>query len=141
MKKKMQEDILLALKVIENGGLLKSGKLPNEYKGYISSFGAAVGQSGLLPATMIFSEKPSNNRDGTKQMRCKLMRAIYDVMIGAETPSTDDHILLIHAKNPNVYRNPKEVKKILDSAIALKMAMRAYASEETQISQSEINTP
>ena len=142
MKEKMQNDIIHALTVIEIGGILeekerkdKDGNkfkvyvLPNEYKGYISSYGAAVGQSGLLPATMFFSEK---GNDKTKKMRCRLMRAIYAVLKN-ETPKTDsdnqDHILLNYAKAN--FSNRKNIQKVLDAAIALKMAMRGFESSES----------
>ena len=134
MKKKMQEDIIHALDMIKKVDMLdKNGKLPNEYKGYISSYGAAVGQSGLLPATMFYSEKGSS--DKTKKMRCRLMQAIYAVL-KKEEPSTNEHILLDYAKLN--YDNMSEAQNILNAAIALKMAMRAYASDTTTASQNII---
>jgi CRISPR-associated protein Cmr5 len=128
MKKKMQDSIVHALSVITKVGMLENGKLPNEYKGYISSYGAAVGQSGLLPATMFFSEKPAQNPKltDTKLRRTKLMRAIYAVL-KKEEPSTNEHVLLNYAKLN--YTNRTEIQNILNAAVALKMAMRAYSSE------------
>ena len=133
MKKKMQEDIIRALKIIKQVDMLENGKLPNEYKGYISSYGAAVGQSGLLPATMFFSEKPANNPklSDTKLRRTKLMRAIHAVLKKKEQADTDAHVLLNHAKM--VYSDTQEVRKILNAAVALKMAMRAFASDDAVV--------
>jgi CRISPR-associated protein (Cas_Cmr5) len=129
MKKKMQDSIVHALSVITKVGMLEKGKLPNEYKGYISSYGAAVGQSGLLPATMFFSEKPAQNPKltDTKLRRTKLMRAIYAVLKKEGEPSTNEHVLLNYAKLN--YTNRTEIQNILNAAVALKMAMRAYSSD------------
>ena len=58
------------------------------------------------------------------------MRAIHAVLENKAEPDANEHVLLNHAKNAEIYGNPREVQKILNAAIALKMAMRAYASDD-----------
>jgi hypothetical protein len=156
MKAKYQENIKHALDIIPLMGLLSNGKLPNEYKGYISSFGTAIGQSGALPAILFFSEKAKDGADktDTKYRRCLLMKAIYAILNIDKFIDKNDAAVAINqeklnglsqskasvllnyitntdANNPQKYKSRKETLKILDAALALKMAMRAFESDTT----------
>jgi len=81
--------------------------VPNEYNGYISSFGASIRQAGLL-ATILFFENTSGS---ASQDRTKVLRAIEYIL---ELPQ-DDSI-----------KNNLDREKIEMAAVALKLAIRTY---------------
>ena len=94
-------------------------EIAKEYKGYISSFGAAVMQSGLLPALYFNHQSDNSDKD-----RKKLMNVIFDVIkIGYNINFNGN--LLKYAKQDNV--NLKQLEKqILDAATAVKLVIRTY---------------
>jgi CRISPR/Cas system CMR-associated protein Cmr5 small subunit len=138
MKTKYQKDIAFALVAIKTFKLAdESDKLPNEYKGYISSFGAAMGQSGALPAILFFSEKGDSD---TKKNRCKLMKAILSVIKQhSDTTKTEllDYIKENGEGNQPRYLSRIETLKVLDAALAIKMAMRAFENIKSNDNKSE----
>jgi len=84
--------------------------IPKEYNGYISSFGASVSQAGLLSSVAFFENKNAN----AQQDRTKLMKAIA-LLIGHDGALID-----------YVTKHPKDKEKILDAAVALKLAIRTF---------------
>ena len=86
--------------------IFRDGYVPKEYNGYISTFGAAIRQAGLL-ATILFFENDSSN---ALQDRKKVLRAI-------------EYILDIPQKS---IRNNLDRDKIEMAAVALKLAIRTY---------------
>lgn len=107
-------DLEAAIRAINEVKISKTGETPSEFTGYIASFGAAVVQSGLLPAVIFFEDK-----GGASQDRPKLMSAIRQ-MLGITQPKLSDYLLmpetdLIAARND-----------VLRMAIALKLALRTF---------------
>ena len=100
----------------DNGRTVKY--IPKEYKGYISSFGAAVIQSGLLPALYF-----NYGSERSVQDRKLLMNTIFEVMKKAYQIESDKN-LLDYAKESNNLNKLKE--QILDAATALKLVIRTY---------------
>jgi len=78
--------------------------VPNEYNGYISSFGASIRQAGLLATILFFENSTSTSKD-----RTKVLRAI-------------EYIL----KLPNSIKDNLDREKIEMAAVALKLAIRTY---------------
>ena len=64
-----------------------AGEVPNEFNGYISSFGAQVIQSGLAPAVVFFEDKDANSNED----RGKIIKAIMQIM-GLTRGSMYNHI-------------------------------------------------
>jgi CRISPR-associated protein Cmr5 len=118
--KKLDELIPIALKVIEEC-LLDSGKIPRQYNGYISSFGAMV-RSGLKPAIAFFENKDSE----AQQDRSKITKAILKIICRDKNISSIPDTLLeyvLQKEDTDAYILKKE---ILEAATALKLAMRTF---------------
>ena len=94
-------------------------EIDKEYKGYISSFGAAVMQSGLLPAIYFNHQSEGSGKD-----RKKLMQVIFEV-IKLENNIHFNGNLLKYAKQNTVDLKQLE-KQILDAATAVKLVIRTY---------------
>jgi CRISPR-associated protein Cmr5 len=118
MNKRIEKWIPSAIKAIEKSGIVKAdGTIPKEYNGYISSFGAAVMQSGLK-AAIAFNE---NTESGSVYGKSPLMRAILEIMNG-EPPAEGATLLAYVLSNDTI-----ETKSaVLDATIALKLAIRTF---------------
>jgi CRISPR/Cas system CMR-associated protein Cmr5 small subunit len=140
----MNDKTLIALEVVTQLNFVETNnKLPNEYKGYISSFGASVGQAGLLPAVLFYSEK---GNDTTKTRRIKLMNALLTLIktynstrnvedwqndIGIKVSTnlqSGDYKLLEYVKTQNY--SIQCANEVLEAGIALKLAFRAFATPQ-----------
>ncbi len=114
-------EIMLKAKKDENGNVVidKNGNtikyIPKEFKGYISSFGASVIQSGLIPALAFFS-----NDEGAKEDRSKILDVIYQIL---EINSPPGNLLKYVVDNGD---NELLKEQIMDAATALKLAIRTY---------------
>lgn len=90
--------------------LEENGAINKAYNGYIATFGASIRQAGLLPTILFFSKES----ESTKADRRKILHAIKEIL-GLQ----DD----LHSYAQN---DPKAKENIIDAAIALKLAIRAY---------------
>ena len=96
-----------------------NGIYESEYKGYISAFGAAVIQSGLLPAVIFFE-----NSDGNQDKKL-LVKAIVFVLtsVGGYTIAPDrdfsQFVRLFQDKDTLL-------NDVNHAAVALKLALRTY---------------
>jgi len=119
MKSRIEKFVPLAIEKAEQLIIEKDGKryIPKEFKGYISSFGASVIQSGLIPALAFFS-----NDEGAKEDRSKILEVIYQIL---EINSTSGNLLKYAVEE---YKGDKELleEKIMDAATSLKLAIRTY---------------
>ena len=108
----------------ERNFVKNSNEISKEYQSYISSFGASVMQSGLLPA-LYFNH---NTESQSAKDRKKLMNVIYKTLqekyriLHHNVPQERD--LLEYAKNHPDLR--KLQKEILDAATAVKLVIRTY---------------
>lgn len=102
----------------------KQGKYKKEFGGYISSLGAAIVQSGLLPA-MIFYESDSEQASERK----KVVKALaYILKKDKEQYNINGSIagyLLGNLDNASFDKN-LFLKKVTESATAMKLALRMY---------------
>lgn len=103
-------DILSELNISENG-IIK-----NAYRSQICAFGAAITMGSLLSAVAFFSQKGNCSVD-----RHKLMSAIKKLS------GFDGSSLFEYVKNNNT---PATKQLVLESAIALKLAMNLYTIEK-----------
>ncbi|EKN42335.1 hypothetical protein CFSAN001627_07407 [Clostridium botulinum CFSAN001627] len=103
----------------------KEIKLPKEFKGYISSFGASLIQSGLLPTVAFFEDENANSQSD----RSKIAEIIFDILnIGDSYEKNKLLDYLIKNKE-----NEKEIKEdIKNIAIALKLAMRTFKFDDKE---------
>ena len=124
MKKNITKLLLFADEAARE--YLVKGKDNNEYikkeqNGYISSFGAAIVQSGLLPAIYFNFNSENSSAD-----RRAVMNAIYYILQKQDASINEDD-LLKYAKKVAQKGDLRELKiKILDAATALKLVIRTY---------------
>ena len=101
--------------------LVNNGEICKEFKGYISSFGAAITQSGLLPALAFNHQSES----GSKKDRILLMEAIFLLI----KKMRNDEIIV----KENLFEYAKVVSdlrflknQIVDATTAIKLVIRTY---------------
>jgi len=108
-----------AYTVLEQVGIAKDKQLGKWWKGQISAFGASVAQGSLLAAVAFFSKNDDE--------RAKLMEAIQKVLGIKES-------LRVYVQPP-VSAEVRE--KVMDAAVALKLAMNLYDLEKERNSDDE----
>lgn len=127
-KREVEKYIPLAIEIIKevmDSDESKEGKtvevieLPKEFKGYISSFGASIIQSGLLPTVAFFENKDSKSEAD----RIKITEMIFNIL-DIERDYEEYKLLNYLLENKE---NEKEIKEDIENiAIALKLAMRTF---------------
>ena len=122
-------DRLIPIALIEAGKLIdkKDDKMPREYKGYISSFGASVIQSGLKAAVAFYENKTADS----KQNKWKLTQAILNILKadGKVADSYDSLMKFVVSDECNSNLS-KSRRDITDAATALKLAIRTFKMTE-----------
>lgn len=112
------QEIANALSALtQNGIVSKDGSYSKEFNGYISSFGASLVQSGLLPTVIFFENKDaSSNEDRT------LVISALKQMIGiGNEPSMAKYIIKEKKANDQVF-----VNNVTRAMTAMKLALRMY---------------
>jgi CRISPR-associated protein Cmr5 len=95
------------------------GVIPSAYNGYISSFGASIMQSGLLPTLALFE----NTNASTKENKEYLSYLIVQVLRGNDEYTS----LLRYVLEGNEQLLKKE---ILDISIAIKLSIRTFTLDK-----------
>jgi len=114
-KKRVEEYIPIALEVLEDE--FKDGKIPSEYNGYISAFGAGIIQSGLKPTVAIYENKNSS----TKSEKDRLTRVILKMIDSQTSEESLLRYIIGSDEDENILK-----EKIKDASIAIKLAMRTF---------------
>ena len=102
------------LKTKPKGVFNDNGKVVKEMPGYISSFGSAVIQSGLLPAVALFSQE-----GGQGKSKKPLMNALAKLV----NQNKDTSLLELSIPREKDTQFRTEVTR---AAVALKLAMRTF---------------
>lgn len=102
----------------------ENGTYDNRFKGYISSFGASIVQSGLLP-TVIFYEKEET---GEAKDRPKVVQALIAMLNNnqsGDNPRIPEKLskYIIDKKCGNEF-----IEEVTDCMVAMKLALRMYRS-------------
>lgn len=126
MNKKVNELIPKALKALEDSQVVVNRKFDKEYKGYISSMGASIIQSGLI-ATLAFYSSPTSEAG---EKRTKLLDAILMLIENNTQGRLLDYVLAYTNVGQNKTKIDKYEKKISDALIALKLALRTFKQKE-----------
>ena len=114
-KKQVNEWIPSAKKAVEEYGIAKNGKVDNKFRGYISSFGAAVILGSFKSAAAFMAHKGESNVE-----RNLLIRAMYKIINGEDISSED--VFRYICKNNN--RRTKE--DFINASIALKLSLNYF---------------
>ena len=146
MKKIKNEDFANALKAVE--AMLTNGKLEKEYDGYVSSLGASIINSGLLPTLSFYTDVHKNT---SEVRRFKLLKAVFAVMnpTAAKAAGSDNKGLLNYVL-AKVYGEgfkqapagtlgegdtkelTKQKNRLLEAAVAVKLAMRNFKHSDSK---------
>lgn len=111
-----------------------AGQVPNEFKGYIDSFGAAIVYNGLIPAVVFYESKGKDTADKEKQTveinRNKLMQAILQLLPHQEGKklSSNENALynyILHRKHQG-HSMRKIRQDVVDAGIAVKLALKTF---------------
>ena len=130
--KQVEKFIPPAVQLIKDHLATGEGKLvvPSVYKGYISSMGASIIMSGLLPTLAFY------NTDGDNSSSEKARRPLLNVLHGLlkdRHEGLDRHGLFEHAiglqeaKRHAALRQLKE--EVIQASIAVKLALRTFKME------------
>ncbi|PVZ12737.1 CRISPR-associated protein Cmr5 [Porphyromonas loveana] len=125
--KDVQRHIPKAMDAIEKVGIAKGNRIEKVHEGYINSLGANIIQSGLLP-TLIFYNK---------EKRELWLKALYYMWCESEPQDLSNPTAIIReiigkkgGKLSEIKLNPSDERKILEYAVALKLAARTFVFVE-----------
>ena len=127
MKKRVERYIPKAIEAVEVH-IAQNRKVRKEFKGYIASFGAAVIQTGLIPAVAFYSVQAGAEAD-----RGKIIDAIHEILRRTgevnmyEKQSLLKFLIERYEKGDDMSRWKE---KVMDAATALKLAVRIFKIEE-----------
>ncbi len=109
----------------EKKGFLQEGKVPSVYRGYVSSFGVDVRQSGVLPTLLLYSATDANTQE-------KDARPMVAGLVGQLLGHTTSEAFIKHAYacNASPGQRNKFRREVMDAAVALKLAMRTFPFDD-----------
>lgn len=122
----IQNILPAAIKAVEDMVLVEK-KVPKEFNGYISSFGASVITSGLLPTIVFFSQEGKG-----KGNRTSVILALEQIL-KEKSPGLLANERLIEKVKTMVVKNEDMQhlqEKIMEAAIALKLAIRIFPKSD-----------
>jgi CRISPR-associated protein Cmr5 len=108
-----------AIKAIIGSQIAKNGIVPKQFTGYISSFGASVIQSGLIPAVIFFEDENANS----EEPRHLLIRAI-EKFLSIEPKLSKK---LLEMDDEQLFDIEEE---IIVAAQAIKLALRTFKKSD-----------
>ncbi|GAA0182523.1 type III-B CRISPR module-associated protein Cmr5 [Clostridium sediminicola] len=135
-KKRIEILIPKALQAVTDFIADNDMKVKTEYKGYISSFGASIIQSGLYTA-IAFYESTTSEVEKERRNLLKAIRCVVD----EDYDKSDKELLMnycmlndIQFSQDNVSGKSKtELKEeIIDAAIAIKLAIRTFEIKQQE---------
>lgn len=129
MKNKTIDKLLSpAIEVIKTNLSDKNGKVPSEYKGYISSLGASIIQSGLRPAIALYL----NTESSSKASKILLMLSIQQLIHPEQSPKKEEgekkianqlFKQILDACDQNEARYQQQM---MEAATAIKLTLRTF---------------
>ena len=115
----------------EPNDLGKDGKIDSTYKSYISSFGGSIIQSGLMGTLLTFEAKKN---------KVKIINALfanYNAIYSVDTIEKTDgsYYRTIKTKTDDEKKDIRN--KLVDMAVALKLAMRCFETNDSNSNNDE----
>jgi CRISPR-associated protein Cmr5 len=122
MNKNISKYIETAMAVL-NTEVSSNGKLKKEYKGYISSLGASMIMSGLVPTLAFYASKENS----AKAQRWKVLDWIFNVLRSSDRYSNVNATISLFQYSLQENADVKTLEKdIQDVSIALKLCIRTF---------------
>lgn len=125
MKHKIEQLLPKAIETLTEVGIAVENKVAKQFKGYFASFGAAIVQSGLLPAAVFFSKK-----GGAEESREKITEAILRLLQKQGIAAQETALWEFIQKNPSAYS--RITHEVLAASSALKLALRVFHPSENE---------
>ena len=122
MKKIDNKIIEIASQALIDTNIVTNNQYQSEFGGYISSLGAAIIQSGLLPAMIFFENEDAEAKDRHKVIKTIII-IINNCRVGKNPKAIDTTIVRYILDNPN---DSDLLREIIDAATAMKLALRMY---------------
>lgn len=116
-KKRVEVMIPVAIDAIRKI-ILEDNKVSKEYNGYISSFGASIIQSGLIPTIAFYENKSANSKGNRSKITSAILYVITD---GKNINGKLLDYVLSKKEDDRVVK-----QKINDAAISIKLAIRTF---------------
>jgi CRISPR type III-B/RAMP module-associated protein Cmr5 len=127
MNKAIETYISRAMPILENAEIKqmeeKNSKLSKEYKGYLSSLGASMRMSGLVPTLAFFSSKENSAKADRRQVLDWIT-----TILNQQPPYSaiqNGKALFDYSREAGIDKNRLE-KDILDASVALKLCIRTF---------------
>lgn len=135
-KKSIETYIPSALTLIESH-MVSNGEVEKVYRGYISSMGAAMVQSGLLPTLAVFSSPKSDSAGADRR---KLMRVITEILrtekpdiygtipaLAAHPDLEEDRLLRYAARFQGNAAKLRQIRHdVMNASVAVKLTLRTF---------------
>lgn len=138
-----------AQNALVESGIVKDGKYPKAYKGYISSLAASIVQSGLIPALSIYESDNSGKDLAAENNRALLINAIARVLI--KQKKLDEKMQLLADYVASQGKDIVKWQYLINRAlVALKLAARMFEplegednvrKEKVQAGESSVKLP
>ena len=123
-KQIIDNEIEFAYKAIRDCKICnEEGEIPKNYRGQVSSFGAAILMGSLLQAVAFFSKQGKSSSE-----RPKILNAVFEVMKKNNNAIRQDH-LFHYVKAEREKGSAAGMacqEEVLNAAIAVKLAMNLY---------------
>jgi CRISPR-associated protein Cmr5 len=124
--KNIEKILPSAIESVKNN-VLNGSEVPKEFNGYISSFGASITMSGLLPTLVFFSQEVNANARGNRKSVIAAIEEIIKTEYSSLLTGTHPKLLKTVIDQLN---DPAKIErlqdKIQEAAIALKLAIRIF---------------
>jgi len=120
--KRIRNLIPFAIEAAEKHLLKEDNTIAKEMNGYISSFGASIISSGLLPTIIFYSQEGKSEGNRTTFIKALEMMCIDKELLGQDEKLTST-IKDIYNSKPKM----SQLKNfIMDASVALKLAIRTF---------------
>jgi CRISPR-associated protein Cmr5 len=133
MKKRIAKLIPAAIDAVDQVFPANSRPIPREYQGYISSFGASVMQSGILPTLTIYASQ--QQRGNATEDRSKILSVLQHILLSDHSSLPNGIKETIRGKDlfkaaVELYKDDLGLRDLrghlLDAAVAAKLAIRTF---------------
>lgn len=138
MKQRIERYLPTAIEAVNTFKISENNEVDNQYKGYISSMGASVIQTGLLPTIAFYSSQSSKS----EKDRRKIMDSVFWIVGKCEgihnltkISKNNDNITIAEdlLQFADKYENEELLlNRLLDAATALKLAIRTFAIKKKE---------
>lgn len=118
----VNDEIQMAYEALNETGIVKDNKIIKTFRGYISTFGAAIVMGSLLSAIAFYME---DSKETTE--RNKLMETILEVLKKNKLAEQNEKDLFEYSRKRCGNKEEAACREdIINAAIAIKLAMNLY---------------